>query len=138
MRVAFYRGRHRLFDVLVQFWQRCPFSHCELILHEVADVAECASASWLDGGVRTKVIHLDPAHWDVIDVWADPLAVANWLDMHRGDKYDLLGLLGFVWRPIKGRGRKWFCSEAVAAMLGFDEPWRFDVGTLRAACTRKG
>ena len=47
-----------------------------------------------------------------------------------------LGLLGFVWRRQAGEQRKWFCSEAVAAMLGYDDPWRFDPMTLYVTLTR--
>lgn len=138
MKLAFYRGRHRLFDILVQWWQRCPYSHCELVLRVVDGQAECASASFMDGGVRVKRIELDAERWDVVEIDGNPLAAALWLEDHRGEPYDLLGLLGFVWRPLKGRGRKWFCSEAVAAMLGFPEPWRFDVAMLKTIFSRKG
>jgi hypothetical protein len=55
-----------------------------------------------------------------------------------GDRYDVLGLLGFVWRRQTGTQSKWFCSEAVAAMLGFPEPWRFDPMTLWAAVQNGG
>ena len=50
----------------------------------------------------------------------------------RGLKYDHFGLFGFVWRPGIGKSRRWFCSEAVAAALKFEEPWRFCPNTLAA------
>lgn len=36
-KVAFYKGRHRLFDRLVQWWTRGPYSHCELLLYGLPD-----------------------------------------------------------------------------------------------------
>lgn len=131
MQIAFYKGRKRFFNRLVCFWLRGPYSHCELIFDTDADgVSECVSSSFTDGGVRVKMMKLDPAHWDIVTVpHVTPLMRAralDWLDMHEADGYDVLGLLGFVWRREKGWQSKWFCSEAVAAMLGYAEPWRFD------------
>ena len=136
MKVAFYKGKKRLFNRLVCYWLRGDYSHCELVLQTSPDgVSLCASSSYLDGGVRTKTMVLDPDHWDVVEV--DRSAIPEiWLRVHKGDRYDVLGLLGFVWRRQTGNQRKWFCSEAVAAMLGFPEPWRFDPMTLWAAVKR--
>jgi len=133
--VAFYKSKHRLFNRLVSWWLRGPYSHCELILATNGTTATCASASYLDGGVRVKTMHLDTAHWDIVSVESDALP-ETWLHAHKGERYDVLGLLGFVWRRQTGNQRKWFCSEAVAAMLGLQEPWRFDPMTLWAAVTR--
>lgn len=126
MKVAFYKGRKRLFNRLVAWYLRGDYSHCELILSESIGVSECASSSYLDGGVRTKRMVLDPEHWDIIEVGGDENYVRSWLSYYEEDRYDILGLLGFVWRRESGMSEKWFCSEAVAAMLGIEEPWRFD------------
>jgi len=135
--VAFYKGRSRFFNRAVAWWLRGPYSHCELIMARNGTEATCASSSYLDGGVRTKTMVLDPDHWDVVEV--DRSAIPEiWLRVHKGDRYDVLGLLGFVWRRQSGDQRKWFCSEAVAAMLGFPEPWRFDPMTLWAAVQNGG
>ena len=50
----------------------------------------------------------------------------------KGLGYDYFGLFGFIWRPGVGKSRRWFCSEAVAAALKFEEPWRFCPNTLAA------
>lgn len=132
MQVAFYKGKTRLFNRLVCWWLRGDYSHCELILDNKDGMSNCASSSYMDGGVRTKWIALDPAHWDVVEVQGSRKAALQWLLWHEEDRYDILGLLGFVWRRAYGDQQKWFCSEAVAAMLGFDEPWRFDPMALYA------
>ena len=50
----------------------------------------------------------------------------------KGLGYDYFGLFGFIWRPGSGVSRRWFCSEAVAAALGYRDPWRFCPNTLAA------
>lgn len=89
----------------------------------------------MDGGVRVKHIDLHPDRWDLVEV-PDTPAAWDWLRAREEEKYDLLGLLGFVWRRQTGQQNKWFCSEAVAAMLGISEPWRFDPMALY--CALKG
>lgn len=137
MQVAFYKSRKRLFNRLVSWWLVGPYSHCELILHADANgYSTCASASYMDGGVRVKTMRLDPEHWDIVDVPDSYLSAKQWLYRHEDDRYDILGLLGFVWRRQSGEQDKWFCSEAVAAMLGYSEPWRYDPMTFYSAVTR--
>ena len=139
MHVAFYKGRTRLFNRLVSWWLTGPYSHCELVLWtEPSGLSYCASSSFMDGGVRTKRMQLDPAHWDLVPVTGSEARALTWVRAHEGDGYDLLGLAGFVWRPFTGERRKWVCSEAVAAMLGIPQPWRFDPMTLWAALAPRG
>jgi hypothetical protein len=131
--VAFYKGRSRLFDRLVQWWTRSPYSHCEIVLAtDAMGKSLCASSSFLDGGVRYKYIKLYPHKWDILQVETtrDP---AEWMKKHAGAGYDLPGLFGFILRVVPHDGQRWFCSEACAAMLGLPEPWRYDPGTLWSA-----
>ncbi len=133
MQVAFYKGRTRLFNRLVSWWLKGPYSHVELVTATYSDgVSACASASFMDGGVRVKHMVLNPDHWDLVDVPHTPEAW-DWVMAHENERYDLLGLMGFVWRRQTGGKRKWFCSEAVADMLGFPESWRFDPMNLHSA-----
>ena len=138
MQAAFYKGRKRLFNRLTAWWLRGPYSHCELILGTDADGRSiCASSSFMDGGVRVKYMHLDPAHWDVIEVGGGADAARDWLQAHCGQGYDLLGLAGFVARVLGQDKARWVCSEAVAAMLGIPDAWRFDPCSLWAALSRE-
>ena len=136
LQVAFYKGRTRLFNRLVSWWLNGPYSHAELILSVDGDVCECASSSFLDGGVRTKRMRLDPEHWDVVNVSGDVAKARAWLLDHEDDRYDTFGLLGLVWRRGKGSDTKVWCTESVAAMLGYNEAWRFDPMTLYVCLTR--
>lgn len=140
MKVAFYKGTRPglqgIFNVLVRWWTGGPYSHCEVILIEYPDgTVLCGSASQLDGGVRLKRMALNPARWDVLSLpKGEEERVQAWFEQHLGRGYDYLGLLGFLVRPIKGRSKRWFCSEAVAAAVGMPEAWRFCPNTLAALC----
>ncbi|WP_198116939.1 hypothetical protein [Massilia rhizosphaerae] len=135
LRAAFYKGTHAgvpgVYNRLVRWWTRSPYSHVELIFH---DGEEAASSSFMDGGVRFKKIDFDLALWDFVDLPGALEASAHqWFANHVGQAYDLLGNLHFVVSAIGDDKRKWFCSEAVAAALGMPDPARFDPGTLHAA-----
>lgn len=138
MQVAFYKGRKRLFNRITSWWLRGAYSHCELILGvNAAGQAICASSSFMDAGVRIKHMELDPAHWDLVDVAGSLDDAWQWERDHDGQGYDLLGLAGFVARVLGHDKGKWVCSEAVAAMLGIPDAWRFDPCSLWAALTRR-
>ena len=130
--VAFYKGHTRVFNKLVSWWTRGPYSHTELVVDGV-----WYSSSFLDGGVRAKRIEFDPEHWDLIELPdADAASAVKWFEDHAGLKYDVLGLAGFVIRSLPDDRRKYFCSESVAASLGFDEAWRLDPNTFAAVLRR--
>ena len=131
MKIAFYKGTRpgvaALFSILVRWWLRGKYSHCELIFSDGIS----GSSSWLDGGVRLKRIDYDPEHWDIIEIQGDEKYAREWFRSHLGDKFDLLGLLGFVVRRGTEDKSKWFCSESVAAAIGFEQSWRIDPCCLR-------
>lgn len=142
MKIAFYKatrpGLEGIFNVLVRWWTKGPYSHCELILEEYLDgTVLCGSASQLEGGVRLKRMALNPERWDVLTAPLGNRETAlGWFKQHQGAGYDYLGLLGFLARPVTGHQRRWFCSEAVGAALGLAESWRFCPNTLAALCER--
>jgi len=134
MKIALYKGTRPglpgLGNRAVRGWTHGPYSHCELIFSD----GLAASASDADRGVRFKQIDFAPARWDLRDLPAHLERRARaWFVEHEGERYDRLGLAGFVLRPIEGERSSWFCSEACAAALCFTEPWRFDPNTLSAA-----
>lgn len=128
MRVALYKGTRPglsgLFNILTRWWLGGPYSHCELVFSD----GWSASSSFLDGGVRFKRIEYDPARWDFIELESqfDEEEARTWFVVHQGMKYDLLGLVGFMIRPIKGHSNRVVCSEAVMEALGFSQGYRFD------------
>lgn len=138
MRAAFYRGTRPglagLFNRLVRWWLQSSYSHVELVFSD----GVAASSSFADGGVRLKAIDFDVARWDIVDLpGADEVAARQWFVANLGRPYDLLGNLGFLFRPITGARRGWFCSEAAAAALGYPEPWRYDPALLASVLTKQ-
>lgn len=135
--IAFYRGRKYLKSWFFAWWCRSDFSHCETILSRQGGLHVVAGAKLLEG-VRIASIELKPADWELWELDVDAALAHNWIMRHEGEWYDFLGLLGFIFRRIKGALRMWWCSEACAAMAGLPDPWRFDVATLRALCMAFG
>lgn len=100
---------------------------------------ECVSASFLDGGVRGKTIEMPAEKWRIYEMPGfSHLTVADWLVKHDSEGYDVLGLVGFVFRRIKGWTKRWFCSEAAADMMGLSDPWRYDLALLESVCAKIG
>ena len=138
MKVAFYKGKDHVFNRLTSWWTRGPYSHTELLIEDkVHGGYFCYSSSFMDGGVRMmKMKELNPDHWDIVDVSDfDQEAAIEWFEAHLGLKYDLAGLFGFVFRALPDNRNKFFCSEAVAKALGFNETWRLDPNTFYAVLT---
>ena len=123
---AFYKGTRPgmagIYNRLVRFIDRGPYSHCELIFSD----GMAASASWMDGGVRFKKIDFNPEHWDFIPLHPeDEAAARQWFIDHEGEPYDLPGNLRFLCGLVLESESGWFCSEAKMAALGFADPWRY-------------
>lgn len=139
LRAAFYKGTRPgipgIYNRAVRAWERGPYSHVELVFS--GDIA--ASSSFMDGGVRFKQIDFDPVKWDFIEL---PEALApqarKWFIDHEGEPYDLLGNLHLVIGFIPEWRGKSFCSEAVAASLGYSDPWRFGPNALYSVLEQKG
>lgn len=128
MKLACYKGNRPgiagLFNRAVRWWLGGKYSHTELVFSD----GYSGSSSWLDGGVRLKKIDFDPAKWDLFDIGTDAMEAfaLHWFLTNQGAKFDLLGLLGFIWRRGTRDNGKWFCSASVAAALGYEESYRID------------
>lgn len=120
MRVALYTGvpdtpAERCMFALIRKVQKGPFGnivHTEAIHEEHADGSvTIASASLRDGGVRSKRVTLNPAHWWVVDVplWPDSLS-KDLLARTLGAKYDIRGAIASVFIGSDDYTR-WFCNE---------------------------
>jgi hypothetical protein len=128
MRIALWKGTDPGFagilDRASRWWTSGPYSHCEVIFSD----GWTGTASAADKGValvQRPEGYYDPKDWDFIDLEGDELAVRAWYKLHRGLPYDLLGDFGFVWRPIRGDGGAYFCSEAFGAAFRWPDSWQF-------------
>lgn len=136
MKVAFYKGTDKIFNKGVAWWDNGPYSHCEIIVGETPQGSVCLSSSASDGGVRAKVIKLNPEKWDIVEVDGDLDFALKVFSKHAGCGYDYLGLVGFLVRVIPGEKDKFFCSELCAMMLGLQDAWRFSPNALYCALVR--
>lgn len=133
MKIALYKGTRPglpgMYNRLVRFWERGKYSHCEIVFSD----GWSASSSFMDGGVRFKRIEFDPSRWDFIDL-PDSLETAarKWFVEHEGKAYDYWGNIRFMFGWLPDSKDKYFCSEAVVAALGLNDPWRYGPNALWA------
>lgn len=128
--LALYKGRGTLFNALIRWWTRSPYSHCELVIN-----GTCYSSSIRDGGVRGKAMALPADKWDVIDLpWADAYGAQRWFDRHAHDRYGFVDLILCQLLGMRRDNRGVFCSEACAASLGLPDPTKYSPGTLAEFC----
>lgn len=130
-RMAFYKGTHPgipgVYNRLVRARGRGPYSHVELCFPD----GRCASSSWMDGGVRLKTMELGDDNWDFIELpieWA-PVAL-QWFITHEGKAYDFWGNVHLTFGFVADSPDNYFCSEAAAAALLINEPWRMEPNAL--------
>lgn len=133
-------GLPGLYSRGVRLIGRGPYSHVELVFADVAAIQSgepclSGSASYMDGGVRLKRIAYTSGNWHFFPLpWADPEAALTWFEAHDGAGYDLVGNLRFLLPVIQDGSGRWFCSEAGAAALGLEEPWRYEPNHLVTVC----
>lgn len=126
MLLAFYTGDHkqdgwpsRIGLLATRLLQKGPYgyiTHCEAIHAQHDDgTVTIASASFRDGGVRSKRCALDPASWLVVDVpaWDVERSIAL-LQQTKGEPYDWRGALATC-LPGKPQTGRWFCNQWVAS-----------------------
>jgi hypothetical protein len=117
MQVALYKGPGNFYDKLIRVVTRSKYSHCELVIRGIS-----YSSSPRDEGVRCKHIDFKLEHWDFVDVNGDEAKALEWFSKHEGKPYDLWGAVKTTLPFVLNNKDAWFCSEAVAAMLGLEQP----------------
>lgn len=121
-------GWHGIFNRGIRWLTRSRFSHTEVCIgNPLEGRVWCISSSGVDGGVRAKMMQLSADRWEVLPMpWVTADAVWAFIRKHEKTGYDLIGcgrfLLPFLLREHPTR---WFCTETVAAIAGYAEPWRF-------------
>lgn len=128
---------------VIRLVTKSQYSHSELVIagdgHPFDTRVVCVSSAGMDGGVRSKVMTLDPRKWDLIELpHLSPLDVLAFLGEHKGQGYDYVGCVRSV-LPFVGHEHpsRWFCSELCATVLGHAEPWRMYPGVLHAVETTR-
>jgi hypothetical protein len=125
---------------ITRFFTKSIYSHSEICVGNPFEGAVlCISSVGTEGGVRGKVMQLDPKDWDVLPLaTVYPQQVLNFLEQHRGEPYDLIGCVRSV-LPFVGREHptKYFCSEVCATVIGIQDPWRMHPGVLHMVMTSR-
>lgn len=131
VKLAFYKQKSTLFDRLVMWWTKGPYSHVELVFEDPDGFMKwgdynftCFSSSPVDGGTRWEVITdlYTSGKWDVVEV--AEVTHNQFVDMAwyintavNGKKYDWAGIFGFVINLTTQNQKRWFCSEVCLHVL---------------------
>ncbi len=130
--IAFRHSDTRIFSRIVTGLRGGDSAHVESAIPSLGDrLSLCVSSSFMDGGVRGKVIDLtDPHKWRVYQWTGEHADIMKWLRVHYKAKYDKRGLIGIL-APAVGHSRsRRFCSEAVAEHLRLPDPHTYDLVAL--------
>lgn len=129
--LAVRKNDDRLTSRAIQWWTNSIYSHCELIVGGV-----CYSSSAIDGGVRAKVIRMEPDKWDFVELpWADTAAVQSYFELTDHHKYGWAGLItSHLFNLNRAEVSAQFCSQWCAAALGLPNPASYSPATLEALC----
>ena len=120
-KLAFYKGKGAWTDLLIRVFTNSKYSHVEIVMNK-----DWYSSSPRDGGVRVKQIVCDGNSWDFIEVDIDKDRLYQKYREYRGRGYDFKGILLSNILPIGWHGKdKATCSELVADVLGYSEPWKY-------------
>lgn len=120
MKVAFYKGKENWIGEIIRWWTKSPYSHCEMILKVNANRTYRMATSWIGVGITTRDRLINTHDWDFVDVPTtrqQDIEIIEWFNKHDGQRYDYMGILGFVIRRKIHTKHRWFCSEACAESL---------------------
>ncbi len=130
--LAFYiADQGKLLDRIISKIDGSPYSHCELIIEDLGNKHyDCISSSHRDGGLRRKVIDMNPNHWQLVPVQCDLDYAVRWFNKRQGFGYDYLALIRTIVPGFYNPERLVFCSEACADMLELIDPGSYGLEKL--------
>lgn len=131
VKLALYKGKGTLANSFIRWWAGSQYSHCELVIGSV-----WYSSSVMDGGVRCKLIELNPENWDFIDLpWVDEVMVTDYFTKTDYKKY---GWITLLWSQLFNRAiqdkNTQFCSEWCASAVGIPSSSVYNPGALGKLC----
>lgn len=118
--LALYKGQGSIFNRLIRWWTKSPYSHVELIINGV-----WYTSSHTDGGVCKRVLSRGP-NWDFIEIEINRLEAIKVFEQIEGYDYDWTGIMFTQFIRLDWHSKdEYFCSEVVAKMIGLDNPHRY-------------
>jgi hypothetical protein len=133
IRVAFRYGDTRLFSRLVCIVRGGDSAHVEVSAHSVADMHSCISASFVDWGVRLKIMPLPAEKWRVYQTDIPSGRAYDWLRANGRRGYGWLRLVRFVFPWFRPNVGGPICTTAVGEMLGLSDTECHDLRSLESA-----
>lgn len=130
----------------IAWWTKGPFCHVELWLDGPIENALCFSST-LETGTRLAHINLTApvGLWETVEVPCTDVEFSDlltWCECHTGEKYDQLGIVGFVIPFGEHHAHEEFCSESdgdaleqstaigKSWVLAGDRPWKISPNEL--------
>lgn len=133
LHIAFRYGDRKLFARLVCLLRGGDSAHCEAVVPLGDGQWWCVSSSWVDGGVRAKVMPLPRAKWRIYETGLPSGAASDWYVRNKGQGYGWWKLLRFALPWVRPSWGGPICTEACAQMLGLGHSDSWDLRTLEAA-----
>lgn len=130
--LVLYKGKGKIGNAITRWWTGSVYSHCELVID-----GACYSASFMDGGVRSKEINLQSGNWsELIPLpWADAKRVLWYFNKTKGSGYDWFGIFGAqLFNRRRQDPSRFFCSEWCAAALALPNAEIYNPHTLGKLC----
>lgn len=129
-------GWQGLIERLTRWVTKSDYAHSEICIGNPFESAVlCASSVGTDGGVRAKTMQLLPNDWEILPMpWVTEQSINDFLNDHSHDGYDVIGTIRTVLPFVScEHPAKWFCSEVVATIAGFIDPWRYAPANLHVS-----
>lgn len=127
--IAFRHNDKKLFSRLVVSRRGGDSAHVESAVPIPGTrLSMCVSSSFMDDGVRGKVIDIsNESKWRVYG-WTGPhVDLYQWLSENYGCKYDTFGMLDIEFPVFRHSEGKKFCVEASGEHIYLKDPHKYDL-----------
>lgn len=135
VKLALRKNDPRITSRAIQWWTNSIYSHCELVVDGVS-----YSSSAMDGGVRGKIIDMDPDKWDFLELpWVRPESVIDYFQLTDDYKYGWGGLVTSQLFNLNRTDKSTtFCSQWCAAAIALPNAASYSPKTLYDLCVYIG
>lgn len=134
------KGWQGIFNKGIRWLTKSQYSHTEICIGNPFELpVPCISSSGVDGGVRSKTMQISPEKWDILPMpEVTEKDIQDFLSQHKNTGYDFVGAARFLLPfALREHPKKWFCTEAVAAIAGYQDPWRFSPADFHVIAQRQ-
>lgn len=116
IKVAFYKSNYKWWSVLIKWWTKSKYSHCEFYVGDCSLVGISTEQR-----VRKKIQQLNPKKWDLVELNTKDFTtddIEQFFKLTQGAKYDWKGIiLSQIFARKQDNENKYTCSEWVIECL---------------------